>query len=315
MTQLILYHAPADEEPARRLVALLSELGHAVQHTSEISDAPPTGTALALLSPAALAAPAMQRQMQQGAVAVPVAETDSFPTGADLAALLQRLGGGTQGGGKYIILGNAQGNAIGDNARTVNIAGFSPAQAEALLAALEGQAAQQRLDVQELAELMRRVEGKVDDVSAQLTAMEATLLARFDQQAQAILSPLLARLEEGQAYTIAQILDGLEQSDAVTGAAADELAQYLAEMEGRLEKIAQQPSLLSDAQLAAASAQTSQAIKAPQLDMRHRLKVTVPLIPFLLFYENETDIGSGLELEKVWQALIRWSQRADKQKQ
>lgn len=46
-------------------------------------------------------------------------------------------------------------------------------------------------------------------------------------------------------------------------------------------------------------------ISSAQLDAVHKLKVTVPLIPFFLDYEGELEIGTNIELRRLWEALIR----------
>lgn len=42
---------------------------------------------------------------------------------------------------------------------------------------------------------------------------------------------------------------------------------------------------------------------APGLDARHKLKVTIPIVPVLLSYEGELELNSRLDLAAVWQAL------------
>lgn len=43
---------------------------------------------------------------------------------------------------------------------------------------------------------------------------------------------------------------------------------------------------------------------APTLDLRHKLKLAVPIIPWLLTYEGEVDLGNHMGLEAAWQALV-----------
>lgn len=46
-----------------------------------------------------------------------------------------------------------------------------------------------------------------------------------------------------------------------------------------------------------------EVIKAPELDIRHRLKVCLPLIPFILDYEGEVEIGSGFNIKTLWNEI------------
>jgi hypothetical protein len=47
------------------------------------------------------------------------------------------------------------------------------------------------------------------------------------------------------------------------------------------------------------------ALDALQLDARHRLKLALPVIPFLLSYEGEIDLGSHTTLADLREALTR----------
>ena len=38
-------------------------------------------------------------------------------------------------------------------------------------------------------------------------------------------------------------------------------------------------------------------------DAKHKLKLTIPMVPVLLSYEGEFELGSKLDLAVVWQAL------------
>jgi hypothetical protein len=43
----------------------------------------------------------------------------------------------------------------------------------------------------------------------------------------------------------------------------------------------------------------------PALDVRHRLKLTVPLLPLFLSYEGEVELNSGVKLKDLWADLVR----------
>lgn len=46
-------------------------------------------------------------------------------------------------------------------------------------------------------------------------------------------------------------------------------------------------------------------VSAPELSVKHKLKVTIPIVPLLLGYEGEVELNSRLNLEASWQALQR----------
>ncbi|MFM6475999.1 MAG: hypothetical protein ACKPGH_21305, partial [Dolichospermum sp.] len=47
-----------------------------------------------------------------------------------------------------------------------------------------------------------------------------------------------------------------------------------------------------------------EVINYPELDFKHRLKVAIPLIPFILDYEGELELGTGINLKQALQALM-----------
>jgi hypothetical protein len=47
----------------------------------------------------------------------------------------------------------------------------------------------------------------------------------------------------------------------------------------------------------------AEIVKAPGLDARHKLKVSFLLVPFLVDYEAELELGTGFNLKSVWSRL------------
>ncbi len=57
------------------------------------------------------------------------------------------------------------------------------------------------------------------------------------------------------------------------------------------------PQLLSKAE------EASKIIADPKLNLNHKLKYTIPIIPLILSYEGEIEFKSGLNLRNAWQSL------------
>ena len=68
-------------------------------------------------------------------------------------------------------------------------------------------------------------------------------------------------------------------------------------------EIRQQPAFLGPT-LASEVERLSEVVEAPKLDVKHKLKITAPIIPFILSYEGEVELRSGLNLEVAWQRLV-----------
>ena len=61
-----------------------------------------------------------------------------------------------------------------------------------------------------------------------------------------------------------------------------------------------------DSRLITDVAVASEVVDDPKLDVGHKLKVSIPIIPLILSYEGEIDLKSGLNLKKAWQKLKTW---------
>jgi hypothetical protein len=51
----------------------------------------------------------------------------------------------------------------------------------------------------------------------------------------------------------------------------------------------------------------------PNLEVKHKLKVTIPIVPLFLSYEGELGLSSSRKLSEVWKAFQEWvtGQRPD----
>jgi hypothetical protein len=60
---------------------------------------------------------------------------------------------------------------------------------------------------------------------------------------------------------------------------------------------------LHDPQLVREVENLSAVVDDPKLDVSHKLKVSIPIIPLILSYETEVELKSGLNLKAAWQRL------------
>jgi hypothetical protein len=73
-----------------------------------------------------------------------------------------------------------------------------------------------------------------------------------------------------------------------------EMLQMLAVLESRIH------SLPSSSQ-----AEIAEIIKSPELDTRHKITVTLPIVPFLINYEGELELGTGFNIKSAWEFIIK----------
>ena len=156
------------------------------------------------------------------------------------------------------------------------------------------------------ADLLRQMDAKLDDLLAgqesmqdDLNDLRKTLLARFDTSEQAIISAIVQRLDQNQLATVQSIVDEIETHSVPE----NELQETLNTIQQALLEIRQTEIGLYDSQLTSEAKDLSEMVDDPKLDVNHKLKVSVPIIPLILSYETEVELKSGLNLKAAWQRL------------
>ncbi len=186
-----------------------------------------------------------------------------------------------QGSTYNINIEHAQGLAIGDSAQVINQS-----------APFEGsEQVHAKLDT-----LLTGQEG----IREGLTDLQTTLVSRYDASEQAIVAKITRHLDQTQSATVQKVLDAVESKTIPD----NELQETLTAVEHTLAEVRQMGDKLSNPILVNEVDQLSEMIDAPKMDVRHRLKVTLPIIPVLLAYEGEVELNSGLNLETAWQRLV-----------
>lgn len=218
---------------------------------------------------------------------------------ARLAAAL--LASVPRGGGNVYQVGAAIHSAVGERPLVINAPGGGE-QAAALAQTVAFLLRQERggLSTEQAAELqaiLRQMQSQMGQGFAAVQARQMALSARFDETARSLHTVIVARLDAQEARLTDEIVAVLE-SGAV---AADELDRHLAVIE---RAVGQARS--TDPVIQQAVVQAQELLSAPNLDTLHRLKVTLPLLPFFLSYEGEMELGQGLNLEMLWEKMKGW---------
>ncbi len=121
-----------------------------------------------------------------------------------------------------------------------------------------------------------------------LDQMRQDLLLRYNTTEQAMIKAVAQQLARNQLVLTQNLLDALEGNQV----SEQQMQQMLALLE-------EQVPTLPPSQAAVA-----EIIKAPELDAKHKLKVTLPLVPFLVDYEGELELGSGFNIKSAWEQLL-----------
>ena len=161
-------------------------------------------------------------------------------------------------------------------------------------------------EMQETEDQLRQMNDKLDDLLGGQKVMQddlkdfrKILLARFDANEQAIISTIVQRLDQSQLATVQSILAGIETHSLLES----ELQETLNAVQQSLSEIKQNKTGMYDSQVVSESKNLSEMVDDPRLDVSHKLKVSLPIIPLILSYEGEVGLKSGLNLKAAWEGL------------
>jgi hypothetical protein len=121
------------------------------------------------------------------------------------------------------------------------------------------------------------------------------LLARYEAGEQNIIATLTEKLDESQMVMISAVLEAIETNQVTE----EEMQLLLQGIHQNITQLQQSGTALPPSQSALV-----EVINTPGLDFKHRLKVAIPLIPFILDYEGELELGTGINLKAAWETLM-----------
>jgi hypothetical protein len=157
-------------------------------------------------------------------------------------------------------------------------------------------------DLVEIGTKLQQMDSKLDILltdqetfNQNIVDMKHALLLRYDSGERAVIESITQRLNETQLETVEAVLIALDEGRVEE----NELTQLLDAVRQEVATLQQQGIELHGQK------EIASAIKAPELDIKHKIKVTLPIIPLLLAYEGEILLGSGVNLETVWERLIQ----------
>lgn len=156
--------------------------------------------------------------------------------------------------------------------------------------------------IQQLDDKVNLLLSGVSSVYTNQIQLRQILLTRFDTNEQKIVAVITQRLNENQLVTMEAVLDALDANQVSEA----EMRQLLEGTQQALEHLQQRGLALPGQQ------EVAEVIKAPELDIKHKLKVTLPIIPTVLEYEAEMELGSGIDLEAAWERLVTRGRRKRK---
>jgi hypothetical protein len=141
---------------------------------------------------------------------------------------------------------------------------------------------------------LQQIDEKLNWLAGGQESLYQAFSAHFTTEEMAMIEPITRQLEEVQIVEVESVLEAIESnqiSQEETKLIVVQLKQALASMK---EKGLALPS---------GNEAIVEALSYPTLDTKHALKVSIPIIPFILSYEGELGLGAGVKIKEMWE---RW---------
>jgi hypothetical protein len=138
-----------------------------------------------------------------------------------------------------------------------------------------------------------------------LTELRATVLNHYNEKDEALIGTIVQHLD-AQQLTVAQEALRIMEAGRISDT---ELRVTLQAVSKALAEITEQKSISVAPQIASTVRAVAEKIDAPDLNVAHRLKLSIPIIPLLLSYEGQFDLSSGINLGRAWRALLEKRQQ------
>ncbi len=146
------------------------------------------------------------------------------------------------------------------------------------------------IQLQQINTKLNRLSAGQKAIYENINHLRQGLLARYKASEQNIIAAITEQLNQVQITTISTILDAVEANQVSEG----EMQNILQSIHLSLTTLQQQGIALPAEQKILA-----ELIDTPGIDIKHRLKVSLPIIPFLLDYESELELGTKIKLPSL----------------
>jgi hypothetical protein len=145
------------------------------------------------------------------------------------------------------------------------------------------------VQLQQMDHKLNLVLGSQAMIYQDLDNMRQMVLAHYTSAERSVLASIAGQLNQHQLALTQVFIDALDTQQL----SEPDIQEMWAILERRLPA------------LPASQAQTvAEIIKEPGLDTKHKLKVTLPIVPLLVNYEGEFELGSSFNLKAAWQMLM-----------
>lgn len=144
---------------------------------------------------------------------------------------------------------------------------------------------------QNIAKQLQGIDNKIDLLLDGQSSLSEALLFHFTSVERLIIQPFIQSLDDSDLIQIQASLETIDTkylNDDESKIILTEAKQLLTELKSR------------NLSLPVSDEAMSEIINYPTVDTKHSLKLTIPIIPFILSYEGELGAGAGIKLRETW---------------
>lgn len=148
------------------------------------------------------------------------------------------------------------------------------------------------VQTQAISHQLQEIDNKIELLLDGQASLSEVLTLHFSDKEKEVLFPFTRQLAEPELINVQAFLEVVETDQA----SEEEVQLMLSETRTLLEELKRRDLALPPGREA-----VSEMINSPTIDAKHALKVLIPIIPFILTYEAELGMETGINLKKMWQ--------------
>jgi len=139
---------------------------------------------------------------------------------------------------------------------------------------------------------LQQIDKKLNWLAGGQVALYQAVLAHFTTEEMAIIEPIARHLKEAQVVEVESVLAAIESNQV----SEEEIKLVVAQLKQAMASMREK-----DFALPSGNEAVIEALNYPTLDTKHALKVSIPIIPFILSYEGELGLGAGVKIREAWE--------------
>jgi hypothetical protein len=146
---------------------------------------------------------------------------------------------------------------------------------------------------------LQQIDEKLNWLAGGQIALQQVMLSYFTAEEIAIVEPIARQLEPAQIVEVESALEAVESNQA----SEEEINLVVAKLKQVIASMREKNIALPSGNEA-----IIEALNYPTIDAKHALKVSIPIIPFILSYEGELGLGAGVKIKEVlehWKTKLR----------